>query len=143
MPANAIAANRQVALDFLAAIVSGDIARLDALLHPDCTWWVQGWGTMPRDRFLASLASTIARAPTRRMEIVLVTAEEDRVAVVAEGSFAFPEGTYANSYHYLFRIEAGRISTGREYLDTRIAAAFFAAASADGQLRADADTLVR
>lgn len=129
MSGDTLRRNRAACLDFLAAIAAGDLGRIDALLHPEASWWIQGWGTQPRARFLASLSATIARAGSRSMEIVAVTAEADRVAVAAEGAFAFPEGTYANSYHYLFTLRDGQIRDGREYLDTRVAAAFFGAAS--------------
>ena len=127
-----LAANRAIATGFLEAIVAGDIARCTALLHADAEWWVQGWGEMPGAAFLAGLAGTIARSSARTLRIGLVTAEDDRVAVQAEGAFVFAEGTYANSYHYLFEIAGGRIAKGHEYLDTQVAAAFFApAATAD------------
>jgi ketosteroid isomerase-like protein len=120
-----IAANKAVALGFLAAIEAGDIARCEALLDPAARWCVQGHGSFAAADFLASLAQTIARAATRTIAIGLVTAEDDRVAVQAEGDFAFAEGAYRNSYHYLFRIAGGRIVAGYEYLDTMVAARFF------------------
>lgn len=125
MAQDGISANKLVASGFLDAIVAGDGAGIERLLHRDCTWWVQGWGTVPRDGFVRSLNATMTRAATRTMTILSVTAEADRVAVAAEGAFVFPEGVYANTYHYLFTIEAGQITDGREYLDTRVAAAFF------------------
>jgi len=118
--------NRTIALDFLDAIVGGDIDRCAALLHPDAAWWVQGWGNNSGANFLHSLSLTIARSSSRVFRIGLVTAQDDRVAVQAEGIFAFAEGAYANSYHYLFEIVDRRIRKGYEYLDTQIAAAFFA-----------------
>lgn len=121
-----IAANKRVATGFLAAIVAGDVAQCGVLLAPAARWWVQGWGEMPGSAFLASLAGTIARSSSRAITTGHVTAEADRVAVQAQGEFTFPEGVYANSYHYLFEIADGRITHGFEYLDTSIAAAFFA-----------------
>jgi ketosteroid isomerase-like protein len=117
--------NKAIALGFLEAIVSGDISRIEALLDPAANWWVQGWGMIERDAFLESLLRTIARSSGRKMSILSVTAEGDRVAVAAEGEFLLPEGAYCNSYHYLFTIADGRVILGREYLDTRIAARFF------------------
>jgi ketosteroid isomerase-like protein len=75
---------------------------------------------------VSSLCGTIRRSSARKMEILFVTAEEDRVAVAAEGEFLFEEGAYRNTYHYLFTIGCGRITAGREYLDTSVAARFFA-----------------
>jgi len=119
------ARNRAVATGFLEAIAAGDIDRCAALLADDATWWVQGWGESSGAAFLASLGQTIARASSRKIRMGLVTAEADRVAVQAWGEFAFAEGVYANSYHYLFVIADGTIRQGFEYLDTSVAAAFF------------------
>ena len=119
-------ANKAVALSFLEAIAAGDLARIDDLLDPRLQWWVQGWGDVDRDRFVPSLGQTITRASARKMDVLFITAEDDRVAVAAQGEFLFPEGAYRNSYHYLFTIAGGRIDSGREYLDTQIAARFYA-----------------
>jgi uncharacterized protein len=119
--------NKAVALEFLEAIAAGDTLRIQQLVDPDLRWWVQGWGAMDGGAFLASLFTTIARASIRKMTVLFVTAEENRVAVAAEGEFVFPEGTYSNTYHYLFTVANGKLVTGREYLDTTVAARFFSA----------------
>ncbi len=121
-------ANKAVASAFLDAITAGDISTCAALLAPDATWWVQGWGEMPGSAFLPSLEQTITRSASRSITIDTITAEDNRVAVQAHGAFVFPEGVYANSYHYLFIISGGRITAGFEYLDTMVAARFFAPA---------------
>jgi hypothetical protein len=118
-------ANKAVALSFLEAIAAGNLARIDDLLDPKLQWWVQGWGFVDRDRFVPSLGQTITRASARKIDVPFVTAEDDRVAVAAQGEFLFPEGAYSNNYHYLFTIADGRIVSGREYLDTQIAARFY------------------
>ncbi len=118
----------RTALAFLDAIVAGDLATLDGLLAPDATWWVQGWGTLDRAALMAGLRGTISRSSKRAMEITRTTAECDRVAIEAQGAFTFAEGVYANSYVYMVVIDvAGRIVEGREYLDTAVAAQFYAA----------------
>jgi|GEM_PF-3535896 len=118
----------RIALAFLDAIVRGDLPTLDALLGPTATWWVQGWGELDRASLLAGLQGTISRSTERRMDIARTTAEADRVAIEAQGSFTFAEGVYANSYVYIIVTdEDGRIVEGREYLDTAVAAQFYAA----------------
>jgi ketosteroid isomerase-like protein len=124
-----VAANKAVAIAFLEAIAAGDGDVCAALIHPEATWWIQGWGDMAGADFLVSLRETIGRSSSRAMTITGVTAEADRVAVQARGEFRFPEGVYANSYHYLFRIADGQIFAGFEYLDTAIASRFFAASA--------------
>jgi len=120
-----LATNKAVARSFFEAIVAGDTVAIDALVHPQAHWWVQGWGDLSRMAFLNGLGQTIARARTRRYAVVTLTAEQDRVAVEATASFEFPEGTYQNTYHFLFRMSDGRIVEGKEYLDTTVAARFY------------------
>lgn len=111
---------------FLDAVVAGDADRLDALLAPDATWWVQGWGKLDRAALLAGLGNTIARSSGRSMNVLRSTEQDDRVAIEAEGSFTFAEGIYANSYLYVIVTDgAGRIVEGKEYLDTTVAARFY------------------
>lgn len=112
---------------FLNAIVAGDFAALDALMAPGIGWWVQGWGLLDRDRLREGLAGTIGRSTEREMVIERITAQDDRAAIEAHGRFAFAVGDYCNTYVYLIRVdEAGRIVEGREYLDTAVAARFYA-----------------
>jgi ketosteroid isomerase-like protein len=120
-------ANKAIAIGLLEAIVAGDISRIESLIDPAANWWVQGWGALDRTSFVASLLRTIARSSERKMDILYATAEEDRVAIAAEGEFLFPEGAYCNSYHFLFTVANGRVIGGREYMDTKIASRFFAA----------------
>lgn len=118
----------QVGRHFLDAIVAGNLGALDALLAPTATWWVQGWGRLGRDALLRGLAGTIGRSSERAVTILRTTVQGDRVAIEAEGRFSFAEGPYCNSYVYIFTIDAqGRIAEGKEYLDTAVAARFYAA----------------
>lgn len=118
--------NKAVASAFLRAIVEGDAATCSALLDPEGSWWVLGWGEMSAANFLISLSQTIDRSSSQSMTIIGMTAEAERVAVEASGEFNFPEGVYANRYHYLFKIRDDRIFAGFEYFDTSVAARFFA-----------------
>ncbi|CAN5341589.1 hypothetical protein BH10PSE16_BH10PSE16_12060 [soil metagenome] len=116
---------KQVAAAFLGAIEDGDAAALEALLVPSFHWWVAGWGERSRTELLAALSRTMAAFPSRRLAIKGVTAEDDRVAVEAEGRFERPGLLYCNTYHYLFIVRDGRITSGREYFDTAAARAAF------------------
>jgi ketosteroid isomerase-like protein len=123
-----IASNKAIATGFLKAIVAGDEAKVQDLIDPQAKWWVQGWGALDRQSFVTSLLATIARSSTRKMDVMFVTAEDDRVAIAAEGEFVFDEGAYRNTYHFLFTVANGKLVAGREYMDTAVAARFFAAA---------------
>ena len=117
--------NKQVAAAFLRAIEDGDAPALEALLAPSFHWWVAGWGVRSRAELLGALSRTMASFPSRRLTTIGVTAEGERVAVEAEGRFERPGLVYANTYHYLFIVRDGLITSGREYFDTAVARAAF------------------
>ena len=53
------------------------------------------------------------------IQILGITASEDRVAVEMESRGEFKDGRpYNNSYHWLFVLRDGRIQTIKEYTDT-------------------------
>jgi ketosteroid isomerase-like protein len=120
------AIRRQRALALLEAIAAGDIDHIRALLAPDCCWDIPGFGVYDRETFLASLANTITLTDHRRFHNVIVTAEDNRVAVAADGEFRFRDGRdYNNRYHYLFEFSGDRIIRGVEYMDTALASNLF------------------
>jgi len=96
------------------------------LQHPDCTWWILGFGDMTRQTFIDMVRDGLLSAKTRVVEIIGLTAEGDRVAVEARSEMTFPGSVYRNEYHNLLIIRDGLIVSGKEYMDTRAAAAAFA-----------------
>ncbi len=126
-----IEANKQVARRYMQAVVDGDIATIEALQHPDCSWWILGFGDMTRHDFIGMVRDGLLSASKRVIEIIGLTAEGDRVAVEARGEMNFPGTVYRNEYHNLLIIRDGLIVSGKEYMDTRAAAAAFPPA-ADG-----------
>ncbi|MDI1296143.1 MAG: nuclear transport factor 2 family protein [bacterium] len=121
-----IEANKAVARRYMQAVEDGDIATIDALQHPDCTWWIAGYGDMSRADFIASVAGGLLSAQQRTAQVIGITAEGDRVAVEVRGEMVFPDRVYRNDYHNLLVIRDGQILSGREYMDTRAAAEAFA-----------------
>lgn len=125
---------KQLARDFLEAIAVRDVARIEALLHPDATYWVAGtphlftWaGRRDRAAFM-----DWARSPTifvdggAQVTFGAATAEDDRVALESTNLGVTADGrTYTNAYHHLFRFRDGQIVEVKEYLDTGLAAEFF------------------
>jgi len=124
-PTDALSANKAVVQAFFDAVAQGDAQRLEALFHPEMTWWALGFGERSRAEFVAALLRTIGNASERSMQVIGITAEGDRVAVEAQGRFVFPHAVYANHYHNLFVVRDGRIVRGREYLDTALAQRVF------------------
>jgi ketosteroid isomerase-like protein len=122
-----IEANKAVARRYMQAVEDGDVATIEALQHPDCTWWILGYGDMSRADFIASVTGGLLSARHRKAEVVGLTAEGDRVAVEVRGEMVFPDRTYRNEYHNLLIVRDGQIVSGREYMDTRAAAEAFPA----------------
>jgi ketosteroid isomerase-like protein len=120
-----IEANKAVVRRYMQAVVDGDIGTIQALQHPDVKWWILGFGDMDRATFTASVKGGLIAAQERRVEITGLTAEGDRIAVEAWSEMIFPDKVYRNQYHNLLVIRDGLIVEGREYMDTRAAAAAF------------------
>lgn len=120
-----VEANKAVARRYMQAVVDGDIDTVEALQHPDVKWWILGFGDMDRASFVESVRTGLLTADKRSAEITGLTAEGDRVAIEAKGEMVFPDKVYRNQYHNLLIIRDGLIVEGKEYMDTRAAAAAF------------------
>lgn len=119
------AANKAIVRRYLEAVQSGDLATIEALQAPDCTWWVTGGGDMSRAAYTDAVKSMLLTAGSRRVEIVGMIAEGDTVAAEIRSEMHFGDRVYANEYHDLFVIRDDLIVHGREYFDTSKVAAFF------------------
>ena len=117
--------NKSTALAFIKSLSTGTPDA--SLLCDDAHWWVPGMGTIDRAGFFA--ISDAFQAQVKEpvtMDILAVTAEEDRVAVEAAGRAVLKDGrVYANTYHFLFRLRDGRIYEAREHNDSQVPAALF------------------
>ena len=70
-----------------------------------------------------SVAEENRAALTRAFhDLEMVLADGDHVVVLARGDTMTTEGQrYNNDYCFVFRLEAGKIVSVREYLDTKLA----------------------
>jgi len=121
-----LAHNKRVALSVLEAFSAKDYEALDKALAVDLTYWVAGTtalsGTTTKVDFM-EVFNAMRNTVDGPMTIVVdeVTAEDDRVAVIAHGNMQGPGGTpYNNSYHWFFRVRADQVVEVREYLDTEL-----------------------
>ena len=139
-------ANKQVALEFIRAFNDGDLATLRDLLADDFVWNkpINREGeTQPqpfqseqlrgrsypipafrdRDAVLSVLERHVfAAAPEDRdhLQVMSVTAEDDRVGLQVEGNGRNPANgrRYGNIYFVLMRVRDGKVVLYREYQDT-------------------------
>jgi uncharacterized protein len=120
-------ANKQVVVSFLERMSAGDIGGAFELIGDDATWFslssrrhVDAQSMRPA---IETVFGTMLEAPIRQT-VLLMTAEDDRVAVVSEGHAVTLDGmAYENMYHFLFQLRDGRIIAVWEFNDTEHATA--------------------
>jgi ketosteroid isomerase-like protein len=118
--------NKKIVEDFLATFSAGDIDGVGEGLTDDATWWVLGSidnfsGSYTKQEMLNLLPNfkTVYTTGALKIEPRTMTAEDDRVAVEAEGHAELANGRVYNPlYHFLFQVRDGKVASVREYLDT-------------------------
>lgn len=129
-------ANKETVRAFTEALGERDWERWASLLDEQFSWTMMayelpGAGTLDRDSALALLPEILAgfADDSPRMALGSMIAEGDWVAVEAEGTGSFANGTpYRNRYSIHYEIVAGRVRTIREYMDTGHMASMLSAA---------------
>lgn len=88
-------------------------------------WRISGLSPVSRAygkaEIVALMGKTFATPMKRKLNLRIkhLTAEEDRVALEAEGSGIYMDGSeFGNFYHLLFTLRDGKVIRGRAYLDT-------------------------
>ena len=120
-------ANKQVALDFLAAMDRGDAELMARCITPDAVTITKGFaqvsGPRDRDTMLATTAAFLDVVPTGfRPRIEKVVAEGDTVVLEFEGDAVLSNGApYCNQYVFVFSFAGGKISRLHEYFCTVLA----------------------
>jgi ketosteroid isomerase-like protein len=122
---NSSETNMSIVRRFLGAVASGDMAVIEELQADDCTWWVLGRGDISRQTYTNDVRGMLLVANPRKVEIIGMVADDDRVAAEIRSEFHFGTRVYTNAYHDLFVLRDGQIIHGREYFDTALVAAFF------------------
>ena len=123
---NELERNKQLAKAYLDAITRGDVEHIKQSLASDAvmctTGSTLGSGTYSAQDAVKFAAGAFAAFPTGlKMTVHAMTAEGDRVAVEAESHATHVSGTpYNNVYHFLFRIQDGKIKEFKEYSDTEL-----------------------
>jgi ketosteroid isomerase-like protein len=122
--------NKQTVLAFFSAAQQGQ--DIMAFMTEDIVWWVPDhWalgGSYTRPQIMPMLLAAFALfAQPLRFSINHITAEDDRVAVDCDGAAVFRDGTpFNNTYHFLFRLERGRIAQIKEFMNTAYVSKMFA-----------------
>lgn len=115
---------KDIVTAFLKAVEAGDLATIEALQAPECTWWIVGHGIMSCAEYTAAVKSMLLTAQSRTVEIIGMIAEGETVAAEIRSEMHFGDRIYRNAYHDLFVVRDGLIIHGREYFDTAAVQAF-------------------
>ncbi len=122
-------ANKQVVIDFFAALSRGDNEAGFQLLADDMTWTVIGdtpvSGTYRglkaiQEDFLGKVFQQIDPEAGIGMEMVELIAEDDKVVARIKGTVTGKYGPYNNTYCHVFTVRDGKIVENIEHLDTAL-----------------------
>ena len=120
--------NKDVVRRYFATVNGGDMATITELLDERASFWVppslpDGVEFRGKAMVLKLFTESVGLYDPDSglsVEIRSLTADEDRVAaeLIIRGKSAADGGDYENWYHFLFRIDGGRIIEIREHLDS-------------------------
>src|SRR5450432_2260967 len=94
-----------------------------SMLHPDLRYWVSPGSAFSGDHDKPSLLALLpaifdAQSGPTVLTYREITAQDDRVSVVADGTMALKSGgSYDQTYHWLFKFRDDKIAVILEYLD--------------------------
>lgn len=123
--------NKQVARSFFSALGSIDIDGIQKLFTDDVVFNVPNTGCtsgkMDLRRFLKAMAGLGKKCPNGvPMEVLELTAEENRVSCRVDGHSKTTEGDdYNNHYHFLLKMRDGKICETYEYYDSLLVERIF------------------
>lgn len=115
--------NVQLLKDYLDALQASDGETMASMLAPELQYWVSPGsafsGTHDKAAILALLPSIFdAQAGPTKLTYREITAQDDRVSVVADGKMPLKSGgSYDQTYHWLFKFRDDKIVEILEYID--------------------------
>ena len=119
-----IVMNKSIVEEFFKSFSAGNIDEAFSLVSDNASWWVPGdlpfSGTKTKAQYLQVVGAIKKGFPKGlKLNIVSMIAEGDTVAaeVVSDGDH-YSGKKYENKYHFLIKIENGKIIEVKEYMDT-------------------------
>jgi uncharacterized protein len=115
--------NVQLLKEYLGALQASDGEKMASMLASDLQYWVSPGsafsGTHDKASILALLPAIFdAQAGPTKLTVHEITAQDDRVSVVADGTMPLKAGgSYDQTYHWLFKFRDDKIVEILEYID--------------------------
>jgi uncharacterized protein (TIGR02246 family) len=127
--ASETARNKALVTQFFERMNAGDLDSSFSLLADDCAWFSLSSrrfsGKEQMRAMITQVNETMLRTPIVQ-SVVVLTAEENRVAALTEGAAEGLNGArYDQRYHFLFELADGMITRLWEFNDTFHAREFF------------------
>jgi ketosteroid isomerase-like protein len=115
--------NVQLLEEYLGALQASDGEKMASMLSPDLLYWVSPGSDFSGDHDKALLLALLpaifdAQAGPTKLTYREITAQDDRISVVADGTMPLKSGgSYDQTYHWLFKFRDDKIFEILEYLD--------------------------
>ena len=115
--------NVQLLREYLGALQASDGEKMASMLSPDLNYWVSPGSDFSGDHSKTELLSLLpaifdAQAGPTVLTFRAITAQDDRVSVVADGMMPLKTGgSYDQTYHWLFTFRDEQIVEILEYID--------------------------
>jgi uncharacterized protein len=115
--------NVEILREYHGALQASDGEKMASMLAPDLQYWISPGsdfsGTHDKASVLALLPAIFdAQAGPTRLTYRAITAQDDRVSVVADGTMPLKSGgSYDQTYHWLFKFRDDQIVAILEYID--------------------------
>ena len=115
--------NVQLLKEYLGALQASDGEKMAGMLHPDLHYWVSPGSAFSGTHHKASLLALLraifdAQAGPTELTFREITAQDDRVSVVADGRMPLKTGgSYDQNYHWLFKFRDEKVVEVLEYVD--------------------------
>jgi uncharacterized protein len=115
--------NVELLKEYHGALQASDGEKMASMLSPDLRYWISPGsdfsGTHDKASVLALLPAIFdAAAGPTKLTYREITAQDDRVSVVADGTMPLKSGgSYDQTYHWLFKFRDDKIVEILEYLD--------------------------
>jgi uncharacterized protein len=109
--------------EYLGALQASDGEKMASMLAPDLQYWVSPGSDFSGNHGKASILKLLplifaAQAGPTKLTYHEITAEDNRVSVVADGTMPLKTGgNYDQTYHWLFKFRDDKIVVILEYVD--------------------------
>jgi ketosteroid isomerase-like protein len=115
--------NVQLLKEYLGALQASDGEKMASMLHPDLLYWVSPGSDFSGNHDKASLLALLpaifsAQAGPQKLTYREITAQDDRVSLVADSTMPLKSGgSYDQTYHWLFKFRGDQIVVVLEFCD--------------------------